>query len=234
MNKNIQSFLKFAALPAFLLTVLPALFLTSCGGGGDSKSSDTETTGPVAGVDLIPDDFVVSPTSVVKGTDVTLSLKVKNQGTATSGAVTVTFYKSADETITSDDEVLTDDTSITSLDGEELSAKLSTTATEDTASSVFYGACVETTDDTDTSNDCTAGKEVTFTETAGVDLIPYGFAVSATSVVKGDNVTLSSKVKNQGTAATSGAVTVTFYKGGDYYLRAVEVEVDTSITSWDE
>ena len=240
MNKNIRSFLKFVALPAFLLTVLPALFLTSCGGGGDDGgggNGDSNSSGTkITGIDLIPDDFAVSPTSVVKGTDVTLSLKVKNQGTAaTSGAVTVTFYKSIDKTITPDDEVLIEDTSITSLDGGALSDELSTTATEDTAKSVFYGACVKTTDDTDTSNDCTAGTEVTFTETAGVDLIPYGFAVSATSVVKGDNVTLSSKVKNQGTA-DSGAVTITFYKSTDGTITPsadTAVEVDTSIASLD-
>ncbi len=206
MNKNIQSFLKFAALPAFLLTVLPALFLTSCGGGG-SNSSSTKTTG----VDLIPDDFAVSPTSVVKDTNVTLSLKVKNQGTAaTSGAVTVTFYKSADETITSDDEVLTD-TSITSLDGGALSDELSTTATEDTAKSVFYGACVVTTDDTDTSNDCTAGKEVIFTETAKADLGVDQFAVNPDTAVTGGDVVLSVRVRNVG-SADSVAETLTYYR----------------------
>ncbi len=225
MNKNIRSFLKFAALPAFLLTVLSGLFLTSCGGGDEDKSSGTETTGPVAGIDLTPDNFAVSATSVVKGTEVKLSLKVKNQGTEASGAVTVTFYKSTDGTITpSDDTVLGRDATILSLDGETLSAELSTMATENAAGPVFYGACVETTDDTDTSNDCTAGTKVTFTETAGVDLIPYGFAVSATSVVKDDNVTLSSKVKNQGTAASTAAI-LTFYKSTDETIDSSDTEV---------
>ena len=215
MNKNIQSFLKFAALPAFLLTVLPALFLTSCGGGGDDGGGgdgDSNSSGTkITGIDLIPDDFAVSLTSVVKGDNVTLSSKVKNQGTADSGAVTITFYKSTDGTITpSADTAVEVDTSIASLDGGALSAELSTMDTEDTAKSVFYGACVVTNGDTDTSNDCTAGLQVTFTDSASADLVADQFGVAPSTIAPSGEVVLSVMVRNSG-SADSVAETLTYY-----------------------
>ena len=131
-----------------------------------TKVTFTET----AGVDLIPYGFAVSATSVVKSSNVKLSLKVRNQGTADSGTVTVTFYKSADGTITPSADTAVGNKALTSLDVGALSAELSTMATESTAGPVYYGACVKTTDDTDTSNNCTAGTEVTFTNNPDLSL----------------------------------------------------------------
>ncbi len=225
MNKNIQSFLKFAALPAFLLTVLPALFLTSCGGGGGGGGSNSSGT-KTAKADLGVDQFAVNPSTIAPSGEVVLSVIVRNSGSADSAAETLTYYRADTSDIAvAGTAIAGKDADVGVLSGTDPNANTfsddATVQVPNTAGTYYYYACVTSSgtgsaEDTNSNNDCSSrvAVEVTAPPSQAANLtlgaLTVGGGSTASVTVDGD-ATFAVTVTNSGNAA-SVSETLKYYR----------------------
>ena len=121
--------------------------------GGDGSSSP----------DLIVESSSVSDNTLTAGQSFTLSATVRNQGTGSSAATTLRYYRSSDATIyTSDTEVGTD--SVNGLSASGTSAESISLNAPSSAGTYYYGACVASVSgESDTDNNCSSPVRVTVT-----------------------------------------------------------------------
>ena len=127
---------------------------SSSGGGGSSP-------------DLIVESPSVSDNTLTTGQSFTLSATVRNQGTGSSAATTLRYYRSSNATIsTSDTEVGTD--SVSGLSASGTSAESISLNAPSSAGTYYYGACVESVSgESDTNNNCSDGVSVTVSSSSG-------------------------------------------------------------------
>ena len=172
-----------------------------------------------AAPDLVVDPPTVSDSNPAAGTSFTLSATVRNQGSVAAGSTTLTYYRSTNATIA------TNDTSVGTRPVSSLSAgasslqSFSATAPA-SAGTYYYRACVGTvTNESDTTNNCSAAVRVTvgtapvFSEGASTERsvventvsgLNVGAAVTATDA---DNDTLTYRL--EGTDAASFSIVST-------------------------
>ena len=130
----------------------------------------------------------VSDSSPPAGMNFTLSATVSNTGDGESPATTLRYYESTDATITtSDREVGTD--AIAELAASGTSEQSASPEARLSAGTYYYGACVDTvTDESDTTNNCSASVQVTVAAAARVEVTPNPVsldAVGATATLTG-------------------------------------------------
>ena len=147
-----------------------AVYLAGCASGTATvelrrESDDTVVQTYTFTVAASPADLVVESTSVSASTleprqSFTLSVTVRNQGTAESAATTLRYYGSSNKTISWQD---------TQVGSDEISS-LAASATSDESISLtapskvgkyYYGACVERQSGERASNNCSKSKAVT-------------------------------------------------------------------------
>ena len=175
----------------------------------DSVTDETDTTDNCSGsvsVVVLPQDLEVRSSRVDDTTPAPnatfiLFATVRNSGWVTAAATTLRWYRSTDATITTaDTQVGTDAVRAIAGSGSDIQS-ISLTAPS-TAGTYYYGACVDAvTDESDTTDNCSASVTVTVTVTV-VDLTPsFGTA------------TVSDQSYTTGTAIT--ALTLPGATGGD-------------------
>ena len=122
-------------------------------------------------LDLMVTAPSVSDNEPAAGATFTLSVTVRNDGEGDSEATTLRFYRSADATITtSDTEVGTD--SVTGLGAAGSSSQSVDLTAPSNPGAYYYGACVDTvTNESDTTNNCSAAVQVTVPEPKYPDLV---------------------------------------------------------------
>ena len=146
--------------------VLLSLALSAC--GGDNKNPIAPTPAPAPTPTTAPDLVVDAPTvndnSPATGALFTLSATVRNAGDGESAATTLRFYQSTDGTITTSDTVAgTDAVAGLAASGSYLGSV--DLPAPSTAGTYYYGACVDAvTDESDTTNNCSASVTVTVPE----------------------------------------------------------------------
>ena len=126
---------------------------------GNNCSSAVTVT--VLSSDLVIGSLSVSDSSPDAGAYFTLSVTVRNQGEGRAGSTRLRYYRSTDETITTDDmEVGIDLLSGVSANGtNHESARIRAPSS---AGTYYYGACVESvTGESDTGNNCSSAVTVT-------------------------------------------------------------------------
>ena len=138
---------------------------------------------------------------------------VRNDGTGSSAATTLRYYRSTDTNITtSDTEVDTDD--LPSLAPLATSTQSVILTAPTTAGTYYYGACVESvTGESDTTNNCSESLTITV-EGAPPDLFVHTPGVASGSLDPGEMFRLIVTVQNLG-AGGSAATTVRFYRSTD-------------------
>ena len=182
-----------------------------------------------------PDLEVGAPTvdeaSPETGASFTLSATVSNTGDGASVATTLRYYRSTDATITtSDTAVGTDAVGVLAAAG--TSAQSVSLTAPSTADTYYYGACVDAvTDESDTTNNCSASVRVTVSETqqpvqGQPDLVVGTPTVSDASVETGGTFTLSATVSNDGDGE-SAATTLRYYSSTDQMVTTTHTEVGT-------
>ena len=146
-------------IPALQRRGVTVEFDSSSGSGGGGGSSSP---------DLIVESPSVSDNTLTTGQSFTLSATVRNQGTGSSAATTLRYYRSSNSTISrSDTEVGTN-----SVGGEisasGTSAESISLNTPSSAGTYYYGACVESVSgESDTNNNCSDGVSVTVSSSSG-------------------------------------------------------------------
>ena len=180
------------------------------------RSSEQQVQGTP---DLNPDTIAVEAglASLSPGGSFTLSVGVRNDGNGSSAATTLRYYRSTDTTVTtSDTEVDTDD--LPSLAPSATSSQSVSLTAPTTAGTYYYGACVDAvTDESDTTNNCSASLTVIVQSTVGgdtPDLVVLGPGVGSGNRDPGEMFRLLVTVHNQG-AGESAATTVKFYRSTD-------------------
>ena len=142
-------------IPALQRRGATVVFDSSSGSGGSSSP------------DLIVESPSVSDNTLTTGQSFTLSATVRNQGTGSSAATTLRYYRSSNATIsTSDTEVGTD--SVSGLSASGTSAESISLNAPSSAGTYYYGACVNSvTGESDTNNNCSDGVSVTVSSSSG-------------------------------------------------------------------
>ena len=178
-------------------------------------------------LDLMVTAPSVSDNEPAAGATFTLSVTVRNDGEGDSEATTLRFYRSADATITtSDTEVGTD--SVTGLGAAGSSSQSVDLTAPSNPGAYYYGACVDTvTNESDTTNNCSAAVQVTVPEPKYPDLVVGLPSVSDSGPAAGATFTLSATVRNDG-GGSSEATTLRYYQSRDARITTTDTEVGTA------
>ena len=207
----------------------------------------TNTVGAIASPDLIVQTIAADKTTLETGESFEIQARVWNKGTAVSGATTLRYYLSTDDTIsTADTEVGSD--RVDALSGRGASATrrradLSKTLTApDTPGVHYYGVCIDAlTDEADTSNNCSQAIAITVeapppdpVESAepepivrpeAPDLVINSGRVDRSTIKQGQGVRLHITLTNRGMRAAP-ATTIRYYRSLD---ATISPEADTEL-----
>ena len=193
----------------------------ACVGTVPNESDTTNNCAAVFKVTLTAPDLViirdsVSSSYVEAGDDFTFRATVRNDGTGDSPSTLLRYYRSSDATISTADTQVDTDT-VSSLEPDETDAESERITVPSTTGTYYYGVCVDAvTRESDTSNNCSSGIQVTVTE-AGVDapdLTVDTPVISGFNGLPGDSVRFDIIVRNQG-EERAGATTLRLYRSTD-------------------
>ena len=201
---------------------------TVAGESVTTNNCSAAVTVTVTAPDLVVDTPTVSDSSPLTGASFTLRATVRNQGSAAAGNTTLTYYRSTNATIaTNDTSVGTD--SVSSLSAGASSAQSTSVTAPATAGAYYYGACVGTvTDESNTGNNCSA--PVAVTVVAPPDLVVGTPTVSNSNPAAGTALTLNAMVRNQG-GSTAGSTTLTYYRSTNPTIATNDTSVGTDPVS---
>ena len=162
---------------------------------------------------------------VSPGTRIQFSANVRNYGDANSDATTLRYYRSTDATISvSDTEVGTDEV-FALVPSRQVSEGIDLTAPSP-AGTYYYGACVDAvTGESDTTNNCSGSLAVTVSEHEP-DLVVGSPTVNDNSPASGASFSLSTTVRNAGSAASS-STTLRYYRSTDATITTSDTSVGT-------
>ena len=189
-----------------------------------NNCSDEVTVTVSTAPDLVVESPSVSDSSPIAGASFTFSATVYNQGTASSAATTLRYYRSADATISgTDTEVGTDAVGALSRSGNSAESIDLTAPTS--FGTYYYGACVDAvTGESDAPNNCSGA--VTVTVAGHPDLVVLFLSVSDSSPIAGASFTFSATVRNWG-IASSAATTLRYYRSINNRITTIDTEVGT-------
>ena len=199
---------------------------------GESDTSNNCSDAVTVTVGAPPPDLVVGSPSVsnsspVTGASFTLSATVRNQGSGSSAATTLRYYRSTDATITTGDTQVDTD-AVSALSASATSAESIDLTAPSSPGTYYYGACVDAvTGESDTSNNCSSAVTVTI---RAPDLVVESPSVSDSSPIAGASFTLSATVRNQGDGS-SAATTLRYYRSADATISSTDTQVDTDVVS---
>ena len=184
------------------------------------------TVGAEPAPDLIVDTPTVSESAPAAGSSFTLSATVRNQGNGPADSTTLRYYQSTDPTITDGDtEVGTD--SVFRLDASESGDESVSLTAPSVPGTYYYGACVDSvSDESDTTNNCSAAVTVTVGAGPAPDLIVDTPTVSESAPAAGARFTLSATVRNQG-SGRADSTTLRYYQSTDSTITTGDTEVGT-------
>ncbi|WP_420443985.1 cell wall-binding repeat-containing protein [Candidatus Poriferisodalis sp.] len=156
--------------------------------GGPAAVSPTAIDAYLNAGEPAPDLVVGTPTvdvsAPVAGARFTLSATVRNQGSGPSASTTLRYYRSADPTITTADTPAGTD-SVFRLDAQESGAESIRLTAPPTPGTYYYGACVDSTsDESDTTNNCSTAVTVTVGAATAPDTERPGSAPAAPTSVR--------------------------------------------------
>ena len=183
-----------------------------------------------------PDLTVGTPTltgsNPAVGESFTLTAAVNNRGGAQSAATVLRFYRSDDTTINDSDTEVGMKTVPARAGGVNTAYSIDLTAPA-TASTYYYGACVDTVaGESDTTNNCSAALTVTVTAAVTTtpdtepDLVAFLYAPRLVYPGPGEAATVTSIVQNRGSGAAA-ASTLRYYHSTDSTITETDTLVGT-------
>ena len=192
-----------------------------------SVTSQPVESPPADTPDLVVESATVTDNTPAAGGSFTLSATVRNQGSGSSVATTLRYYRSTDGTIaTGDTEVGTDVVGALAASGTSAeSIGLTAPAEEGT---YYYGACVvAVSGEANTGNNCSSAVTVTVGDQpppSSPDLVVGAPSVTDSSPPRGGSFTLSATVRNQG-GGSSVATTLRYYRSTDGTIATSDTQV---------
>ena len=194
----------------------------------DESNTFSVTLTPDSTITITPDSTItITPDSTIApGGSFTLFVTVANRGTAEAGSTTLRYYRSSDDHIsTSDTQVGTDTVNGLGLPtGDRSTSYKSIKLTAPTTpGTYYYGACVDSVNNEDTTNNnCSTAVKITVPnrspdlviEPSWSFLPPFISAVSLITFAPGDKFDREFILYNQGTGR-SAATTLRYYRSDD-------------------
>ena len=186
---------------------------------------------PVQQPDLVIESVQVEPATVTPGQEFQLHATLRNQGTGTSAATTVRYYRSTDNIISANDTQLGTGRRSPLAPNASIRRFLNVTAPT-TPGTYYYGVCVDSvTNESNTANNCSAAVSITVQQPAQKpDLEVEQPTVSKSTLTPGENFTLFTIVKNEG-AGSAAATTLRYYRSTDAIISTSDTEVGTDSIS---
>ena len=190
----------------------------------------TVTVGAAPAPDLVVDTPTVSDSAPAAGDQFTLNATVRNQGNGPSSFTTLRYYQSSDSTVTTADTAVGTD-SVSGLNASATSAESISVTAPPTTGTYYYGACVDSvTDESDTTNNCSAAVTVTVGAAPAPDLMVDTPTVSESAPAAGASFTLNATVRNQGNGESS-FTTLRYYQSSDSTVTTADTAVGTDSVS---
>ena len=181
-------------------------------------------TEPQGHPDLVVESPSVNDSGPSAGAEFTLSAAVRNDGEGTAATTTLSYYQSTDATITATD-TLVGTVAIAGLAAAGSSSQSVDLTAPSRPGTYYYGACVDpVTDETDTTNNCSASVPVTVPEPKRPDLAVTLPRVNDSGPAAGAEFTLSATVRNDGEGAAAGT-TLSYYQSTDTTITAGDTSV---------
>ena len=206
----------------------------------------TNTVRAISSPDLIIQTIAADKTTLDPGESFEIQARIWNRGTAVSGATTLRYCLSTDDTIsTADTEVSSDRVGALSSRGASAVRRrvdLSQTLTApDTPGVHYYGVCIDAvTDESDTTNNCSQAIAITVEAPPPVpavsedpvliprpeasDLVINSGRVDRSTIKQGQGVRLHITLTNRGMRAAP-ATTIRFYRSLDATISAEDTEL---------
>ena len=176
--------------------------------------------------DLKVTSVTVSDSGPAAGARFRMSATVTNDGDGAAGATTLRYYRSSDGTITDADTEVGNNAIVALADSGSAGKSVELTASA-TPGTYYYGACVDAvTDESDTTNNCSASVPVTVPQPARPDLIITAILVSDSTPATGARFTLSATVSNGGDGEAA-ATPLRYYRSADATITTSDVRVGT-------
>ena len=219
-----------AFIASIFCTAIICVGLAGCSRA--AVSSPEQSADASDGADLAVAAASVSDESPSGGGKSTLSVAVRNVGARAAAATTLRYYQSDDPTITTSDTEVDTDAVAGLAASKSTSQSLEVTAPV-APGTYYYGACVDAvTDETDTTNNCSAAVAITVQDTAAAqqghpDLMVASPSVSHSSPPAGARFTVSATVRNGG-GGPSATTTLRYYGSSDGTITTSDTEVGTA------
>ncbi len=196
---------------------------------GETKTGNNCSTGRRVTVAL-PDMRVTASNTggnVVVGESFTLRATVTNSSAGLSAPTTMTFLRSTDSAISTNDTALGTD-NVGSIKGFHNRSFHSIVLTApSSAGTYYYGACVAAaTGETNLDNNCSSAVTVVVDSTAAPDLVVSTPSKTGGRVVVDESFTLKATVTNRG-SAESAATSLTFYRSTDNTINSSDASAGT-------
>ena len=174
--------------------------------------------------DLVVPVASVSESAPAAGARFRLSATVRNDGNGDADATSMYFYRSTDTTIT-DADTRVGTAGVVALATAGSNAQWVDLTAPSTPGTYYYGACAgAVSDETDTTNNCSAAVTVTVPQPPRPDLTVAQPSVTDGSPATGAPFTLSATVSNGGTG-DSEATTLRYYRSTDATISATDTRV---------
>ena len=193
----------------------------------DAVSGELDTTNNCSsavalGPDLVVDAPSVSTSIQTAGEQFRMVVAVRNRGSTSSASTSLTFYRSADSTITSSDEQI-DALLVDALSASETAGLYSDPRAPSTPGTYYYGACVGSTGgESNTANNCSPAVAI---EAGQPDLVFDTLSVSPDSPEAGSEFELQiDALRNQG-SSWAGFTTLRYYVSADAFITSDDTEL---------
>ena len=218
------------ALAAPALIAIICVGLAGCSGAVPRSGQSPDGAGSAAGH---PDLMVLTAenSTLSPGAQFTLSATVKNVGGGAAAATMLSYYRSDDATITTDDAPVGTD-EIAALAADQSARESMELTAPTTFGTYYYGACVDAvTGETEQANNCSASVRITVTDsesdTPGADTPDLMVVTAENSTLSpGAQFTLSATVKNVGGGAAA-ATMLSYYRSDDATITTDDTPVGT-------
>lgn len=181
------------------------------------------TVSNITSPDLIVQSPAVDDSSLTPGQLFTISATVKNQGTGSSSSTNLHYYRSSDATISIEDTQLAIDIVLgLPVDG---TSPQNASINAPSAGTYWIGACVDPLiNESDTTNNCSSGVQITVSNPMYPDLIVQSPGVSDSSLTPGQSFTASATVRNQGNGSSAGT-TLHYYRSSDSIISTDDTQI---------
>ena len=205
--------------------------------GNNCSSAVTVTVGdqpPPRSPDLVVGAPSVTDSSPAPGASFTLRATVRNQGTGSSAATTLRYYRSTNTTISTSDTQVGTDQVVSALAASATSAKSIRLTAPSTEGTYYYGACVvAVSGEANTGNNCSSAVTVTVGEEPpprSPDLVVGAPSVTDSRPAPGASFTLRATVRNQG-RGSAASTTLRYYRSTDGTISTSDTQVGTDPVS---